>query len=151
VSELQVVAFNLNNQVLGADALQVQEVLKYQHIDKVPGLPDFLDGEITLRGIQIPVVNLNKRFNLGDTEITPNTKIIVTRIKNNYVGFVVNGISEIGKISRENMELPPDVLKKAGINFIKCIGKTGDRLILILDLEKILTQCEIESINSINE
>lgn len=150
MSELQVVAFNLNNQVLGADALQIQEVLKYQYIDKAPELPDFLDGEIALRGMQIPVINLNKRFNLGYTKITPNTKIIISRIKNNYVGFIVNDISEIVNISHENMELPPDILKKAGINFIKYIGKTGDRLILILDLEKILTQFEVESINSRN-
>lgn len=147
---MQVVAFNLNNQVLGADALQVQEVLKHQHIDKAPGLPDFLDGEITLRGMQIPVINLNKRFNLGSTKITPNTKIIISPIKNNCVGFIVNDISEIVSIPQENIELPPDVLKKGGINFIKCIGKTGDRLILILDLEKILTQFELESINSRN-
>jgi len=148
VSEFQAVVFYLNNQLCGADTLQVQEIIKYRDVVNIPRMPKFIDGVINIRGTVVPVVNLNRRFDLGDTKITSKTKIVVTLINKKFVGFIVNDVTEIIKFSDEEVELPPETIYNNGNSFMKFIGKKGEKLISILDLSKILTDNEIKRINN---
>ena len=144
MSELQVVVFSLNNQMCGADTSQVHEIIRYQDVTRVPRLPKFVDGLISLRGRVVPVINLNKRFELGETEITKKTKIVITLKNDNYVGFIVNDVYEIVRFSDNETELPPESIFSAGNVYIRSIGKKDNMLISILDLGKILNESEIK-------
>jgi purine-binding chemotaxis protein CheW len=146
--ELQIVVFSLNDETCGVDTPQVLEIVKYQEIAKVPEMPEFIDGIINLRGKIVPIINLNKRFDLGATEITKKTKIIITKQKENYVGFVVNDVSEILRLTEEELEISPSIIAKAGNSYLKSIGKRDGKLISILDLNNILTSVEISKLES---
>jgi len=144
---IQIVVFTLNDEVCGVETTQVKEIVKYESITKMPDMPKFIDGVISLRGTVVPVVNLNKRFGLGDTEITKKTKIIINDIEGKLVGFIVNDVSEIIKIPAEDIENTPDLIRDTHNVYLKNVGKKGDQLISILDLSAILTDTEVKSLD----
>ena len=144
---IQLVVFTLNDEVCGVETTQVKEIVKYESIAKMPDMPKFIDGVISLRGTVVPVVNLNKRFGLGDTEITKKTKIIINDIEGKLVGFIVNDVSEIIKIPAEDIENTPDLIRDTHNVYLKNVGKKGDQLISILDLSAILTDTEVKSLD----
>lgn len=148
MAEMQLVVFSLNDELCGADTSQIQEIVKYQDVTKVPRMPKFVDGIINLRGRVIPIINLNKRFELGETEITKKTKIIITKIDNSYIGFVVNDVSEIIKLSENEIETPPEIIQKDGSEYLRGVGKKEDKLISILNLNSIMTNVEIEKLEN---
>ena len=144
---IQIVVFTLNDEVCGVETTQVKEIVKYESITKMPDMPKFIDGVISLRGTVVPVVNLNKRFGLGDTEITKKTKIIINDIEGKLVGFIVNDVSEIIKIPAEDIENTPDLIRDTHNVYLKNVGKKGYQLISILDLSAILTDTEVKSLD----
>lgn len=147
MGEHKIVVFSLNNQVFGADILQVWEIIRYQDITRLPKLPAFIEGIINLRGKVVPVVNLNKRFGLGETGVDKKTKIIITLIEGKNIGFIVNDVSEIIEFSENEIEPPPDCIYSNENKYIKNIAKQGEKLISILDLSKILDDSEIKSLS----
>jgi purine-binding chemotaxis protein CheW len=144
---MQLVVFTLNDEVCGVDTTQVKEIVKYEKLTKMPNMPQFIDGVISLRGVVIPVVNLNKRFYLGDTEVTKKTKIVITDLEGKLIGFIVNDVSEIIKLSPEEIESTPEIIRKIDNSYLKNVGKKDENLISILDLSRILTDSEIMNIN----
>jgi len=144
---IQIVVFTLNDEMCGVETTQVKEIVKYESITKIPDMPKFIDGVISLRGTVVPVVNLNKRFGLGETEMTKKTKIIINDIEGKLIGFIVNDVSEIIKIPAEDIENTPDLIKGTHNAYLKNVGKKGDQLISILDLSAILTDTEIKSLD----
>lgn len=144
---IQVVVFTLNDEVCGVETTQVKEIVKYESITKMPDMPKFIDGVISLRGTVVPVVNLNKRFGLGETEITKKTKIIINDIEGKLIGFIVNDVSEIIKIPAQDIENTPDLIKETHNSYLKNVGRRGEELISILDFSAILTDTEIKSLN----
>ena len=149
MGEMQTVVFSLNNELCGANTSQVEEIIKYQDVAKVPGSVEFVEGVANLRGKIVPVINLNKKFELGETTITKKTKIIITRVNESNVGFIVNDVSEIVKFSDDDIEVVPDMIKKVGNAYLMGVGKKGDMLISILDLPRILTDSEVKKINDV--
>ena len=143
---IQIVVFTLNDEVCGVETKQVKEIVKYEVITKMPKMPQFVDGIISLRGTVVPVVNLNKRFGLGNTEITKKTKIIITDLEGKLIGFIVNDVSEIIKLPPESIENTPELIRKIDNSYLKNVGKKGEELISVLDLSMILTDTEIKSL-----
>jgi len=152
---MQIVVFSLNDEICGVDTSQVKEIVKYEEVSKMPRMPRFIDGVINLRGSVVPIVNLNKRFKLGDMEVGKKTKVIITDIEDKLIGFVVNDVFEIIRLSADEIEPTPDIIKKVYNDYLKCVGKKGEKLISILDLSIILTDSEIgeleEDIDEENE
>lgn len=153
MGELQTVIFSLNGQFYGADASQVFQIIKYQEMTKVPRMPKFIDGIINYRGAVLPVINLNKRFDMGETDISKKTKILVTKMGEKFAGFIVNDVNEIVKFTDEEIEPAPPIIYGDGCTFLSKVGKKGDKLITIIDLEKVLNDNEIKrlSIKAISE
>jgi len=143
---MQIVVFSLNDGICGVDTSQVKEIVKYEEVTKMPKMPKFIEGVINLRGNVVPIVNLNKRFRLGDTEITKKTKVIITHIDGKFIGFLVNDVYEIISLSSEDIEETPDLIRKVYNDYLKCVGKKGDKLISILDLSIVLTDSELEEL-----
>ena len=147
MKELQTVVFSLNGQLYGADASQVFQIIRFQEVTKMPRMPKFIEGIINYRGSVLPVINLNRRFELGQTDITRKTKILVTRLNDKLAGFIVNDVSEIIKFTEEDMEPVPAIVIGEASAFLSKVGKKGDMLVSIIDLEKILNDNEINGLS----
>jgi purine-binding chemotaxis protein CheW len=147
MKEIQVVVFNLNNEVYGIDSAYVKQIVRYQDIAKLSEVPDFVSGTMNLRGQTIPVIDLNKKFNLGGTEINKKTKIIVTEIENTPLSFIVNDVLEILRLTEENLESSPSIVHKSGNAYLTHVAKSNDRLISLLNLSMVLTKNEISIID----
>jgi len=147
MSELQTVIFSLNAQLYGAEASQVFQIIRYQEVTKVPRMPRFIEGIINYRGSVLPVINLNKRFEIGDQAVTKKTKILVTKMGDKQAGFIVNDVSEIFKFSDEDLEPAPSLIYGESNSFLSKVGKKGDVLVTIIDLEKILNDNEVKRLN----
>lgn len=147
MDEMQVVLFSLNEIACGTDSSQVHEIVKFQEISRVPNMPRFIEGIINLRGKVVPIVNLNRRFELGETPITKKTKMIITKINESYIGYLVNEVSEIAKFPGKDLEQPSEILRKINNTYIKCVGIKEEKITIILDLAAILSDNELEMVN----
>ncbi len=150
MSELQVVVFEVNGEFFGAEASQVFQIIKYQEATKVPKMPRFVEGMLNYRESVLPVVNLAKRFDMGDIAINKKTKILVTKIEDNFAGFIVNDVSEIVKFSENEVDPTPDIISGETAAYLKKVARKGEKLISIIDLENILTAGEIKKLSNVN-
>lgn len=136
---LQLVSFKIGDEEFGVNILQVQEINKMMQITKVPNAPNFVEGVINLRGRIIPVVDLRKRLNLNVTNHNNDTRIIVVELESRTIGFVVDEVSEVLRISKDITEPPPQIVAGINSDFITAVGKLEDRLLILLDLEKVFS------------
>lgn len=150
MSELQVVVFEVNGEFFGAEASQVFQIIKYQEATKVPKMPKFIEGILNYRESVLPVVNLAKRFDMGDIAVNKKTKILVTKVEDNFAGFIVNDVSEIVKFSDSEVDPAPNIINGETAAYLKKVARKGDKLISIIDLENILTAGEIEKLSNVN-
>lgn len=142
MAELQLVVFKLDKEEYGVDIMQVQEISPYQNLTKVPNSPAFVDGIVNLRGDVIPVVSLKKKFNLMESPVTELTRLIVINNGNRRTGFVVDDASEVITISDKDVEEAPPMIVGADRKYIQGVGKLDKRILIILDLHKLLTEEE---------
>ncbi|NLL52130.1 MAG: chemotaxis protein CheW [Peptococcaceae bacterium] len=136
--EEQMVTFSLGTEEFGVDIMKVQEIIRIPPITRVPKAPDFIEGVINLRGNVIPVVNLRVRFGMPPGEETDLSRIIVLQIDNKIFGVRVDGVTEVMRLSEESIEPPPPIALGLDANFIRGVGKIGDRLLILLELDKIM-------------
>ncbi|KUO76124.1 MAG: chemotaxis protein CheW [Clostridia bacterium BRH_c25] len=135
----QFVIFRLENEEYGIDILRVKEIKEMMRMTRVPKAAHFVCGVINLRGEIIPVIDLRKKFNLPDGEENNNTRIIIVAVDDITVGLVVDTSSEVIEISNSAIEGAPEVVGNVDQGFIYGIGKVGERLIILLDIVKIVT------------
>jgi len=141
---LQLVSFSLGNEEFAVDILKVQEINRMIEITKVPKSPDFVEGVINLRGKVIPIVDLRKRFGLNPKENDKQTRIIVVDINGKVIGLVVDSVSEVLRLPSETIEPPPPMVAGVDAQYISGVGKLDNRLLILLDLNKILSTEEKE-------
>jgi purine-binding chemotaxis protein CheW len=135
--ENQFVALKLGNEEYAVDILAVQEIIRCVKITRVPKAPFFVQGIINLRGNVIPVINSHLRMGVPETDTTNSSRIIVFRQDDIVIGFNVDQVVEVLTLSEDQIEKPQS-LDVVNNQFIKGIGKIDNRLIIILDLNKIL-------------
>lgn len=140
--DLQVVAFYLKDEEFAVDIQQLREVLKYVNITPLPQAGDFIEGVINLRGDVIPVIDLRKRFGIGDNVTNDSTRIIIVEIDSDLMGFVVDQVSEVLHFQLDQIQEPPKGLLGTDVGFIRGIGKKENRLIIILKPESIVSTAE---------
>ncbi|MBS4024786.1 MAG: purine-binding chemotaxis protein CheW [Clostridia bacterium] len=136
--ELQLVAFTIDHEEFAVDILQVQEIEKIIHITRVPRSPNSLEGVINLRGEVIPVINLRKRLKLPLKANEDNNKIVIVKVNDLTVGIIVDGVSEVVRLKKDMIESSPGLVENIEVNYIKGVGKLGERLLILLDLPVIL-------------
>lgn len=149
MAESQFVIFNLGDERYAVDILNVGGISEYKEITKVPNAPTFVDGIIDLRGDIIPIINLKKRFNTPEKEVGSETRIIIINISGKDVGFVVDEASQVIKIDHDDIEPAPEIIKGAGRAYIYGVGKVDDQIVILLDLEHLLSEEEKEKVNEI--
>jgi len=149
MAELQLVVFKLDKEEYGVDIMQVQEISPYQKLTKVPNSPAFVDGIVNLRGDVIPVVSLKKKFHLAETEITDLTRLIVINNGERRTGFIVDDASEVITISDQDVEEAPPMIVGTDKKYIQGVGKIDKRILIILNLHKLLTEEEQNQLSGI--
>lgn len=139
MAEHQFVVFKLNKEEYGIEIMQVQEISPYQKATSVPNAPVFVDGIINLRGEVIPVINLKRQFNIAETEITEQTRLIVVNSGRRRIGFVVDDASEVITMAEDNIEEVPPMIVGDNKKYLKGVGKIENRILIILDLQQLFT------------
>jgi purine-binding chemotaxis protein CheW len=142
--DLQVVGFRIGNETYGVRIGSVREIVRVPEITSVPSAPETVEGVINLRGKIIPVMDLRKRF--GHSEIKPDKKnrILVVELDNKLIGLIVNSASEVLKISPAEIEAPGSVFADGESGYVTGVGKLRDRLIILLDISKLLHRPELK-------
>jgi purine-binding chemotaxis protein CheW len=140
--ERQLVVFQLGAELYGVEIARVHEIIRLQSVTKVPRAPSFVEGVINLRGKVIPVVDLRRRFGLPGAEHTRASRIVVVEIGDQVVGIVVDGVSEVLRVSASIVEPPSPVVAGIDSEYLHGIAKLADRLVILLDLDRILAREE---------
>ncbi|NMA55662.1 MAG: chemotaxis protein CheW [Firmicutes bacterium] len=149
--ERQLVVFNLGQEEYGVDILQVREIKRLSEIARVPHAPDFVKGVINLRGNIIPVIDLHKRFDLGETEATDESRIVIVSVQDITVGITVDAVSEVITLTKEALTPPPPLVAGIEASFIEAIGKLKDRLLILLNMDRILGLDEVAATKKVAE
>ena len=147
----QVVSFSLDREEFGVDILKVQEIVKLKKIARVPQSPEFVEGVINLRGDVIPVIDLRKKFGLPPVEHCDQTRIIVFNIQDKMLGVLVDRVQKVLRIPEDQIDAPPDVGAGSRHAFITGIGKLGEDLITLVDIETMLNGQELYDLKDIGE
>ena len=145
--ENQLVVFDVAGEHYGVDIAAVESIIKMQTITVVPRAPAFVEGVINLRGKVLPVIDLRKRFGLARESNTRDTRIVVVEMGGTTVGMTVDGVSEVLRINDDAIEPPSPIVTTVESSFIKGIAKVGERLVILLDLSRVLSTQETSSLH----
>ncbi len=136
--ERKIVYFELGGEGFGIDIKEIKEIINYQKVTYVPKLPVFIEGVVNLRGVVIPIIDLRKRFDL-DAERSSERKIIIVSVGGRIVGLVVSKVTSITTVSNSDLLASPKMVQGVEADYIEGAVETGEDLILLLNLSKILT------------
>ncbi|MCK9444353.1 MAG: chemotaxis protein CheW [Tissierellaceae bacterium] len=142
--ERQYVTFTLNEEEYGVEIKNVQEITDFDEYTKIPDGPKFLLGMVNIRGTITPIIDLKKRFNISRVNGNKEKRVIIINIKDKQIGFLIDDASRVLRLNDNQIDNPPDIISRNIRNYVIGIGKVDEKLILILDLEKILTAEEKE-------
>jgi len=145
--EIQLVVFKLGDEEFGVDITQVKEIMKMTQITKIPCPLSFVEGLINLRGKVTTVVDLRKKLNIK-TDQQKNAKIIIVEIDGNTLGMIVDSVIGVLRLSDVEIEPVPPLMTHQNLGYIWGIGKLKERLLILLDLQKILSQKEVKEIKT---
>ena len=149
--DLHIVGFRIGNETYGVRIASVREIVRVPEITSVPSAPDLIEGVINLRGKIIPVMDLRKRF--GQTEIISDKKnrILVVELENKLIGLIVNAASEVLKIPPSDVDSPDSVFAEGESSYVTGVGKLKGRLIILLDIAKLLQRPEYKRLEEAAE
>jgi len=148
--ESQFVILKLDKEEYGVNIEHVKEISEFREITSIPNAPIFIEGIINLRGQVTPVINLRKKFNLPEQESNrTKCRIIIVNVSSIQVGFVVDDASYVLTINESDIEQAPELVINEDVTYISGIAKVEDRMIVLIDLEKILKDDEKKQLKSI--
>ncbi len=136
--------FELGSEEYGVEILKVKEIIGIMNITTVPQTPEYMKGVINLRGKVIPVIDLRLKFSMEELGHTQETCIIVVEVNNTLIGIVVDNVSEVLEIRSEEIEDAPSFGQAIDTKFIMGLGKAKGKIIILLDIEKVLSSEELE-------
>lgn len=140
----QFLTFQLGEELYGVDILRVQEIKGYTAITKIPNTPAHIKGVLNLRGTIVPIVELRTKFGMPTIEYTTFTVIIVVVIQEKIMGLVVDAVSDVLNIGKKDIQLPPQFGAKVDVSFLRGIGKSGDKLVALLDMDRLMSDSDLQ-------
>lgn len=147
--ELKVIVFRLHSQEYGVDVNQVKSIERMQHITKTPQSPDFVRGVINLRGVVTPIIDLRSRLELPVDNESESTRIIIVGLDGLEIGLIVDSANDVIDIPSNAVEAAPKIVTGINVSYIRGVAKLGERLLILLDLNKILNSHELKIIEEI--
>jgi purine-binding chemotaxis protein CheW len=146
---LQWVTFKLQEETYGINVMQVQEVLRYTDIAPVPGAPMYVLGIINLRGNVVTVIDTRARFGLPPTDVTENSRIVIIEADKQVIGIMVDSVAEVVYLRASEIDTAPNVGTDESAKFIQGVSNRDGELLILVDLNKMLSDEEWEEITSI--
>lgn len=137
-NEEQLIVFNVGNEEFGLNVLFVQEIIRYTKPAKISHAPLFVEGVIDFRGEVIPVLNLRDKFAIETASVNEFSVIIVVEYSSRVMGMIVDGVSDILNLPKAKIQPAPEFAVEEKTKYLRAMGKLNERLILLLDLEKLL-------------
>ena len=144
----QFISFSVGEEEYGLELLRVREVIRVRQITRLPKAPSFVKGMINLRGDVIPIIDLRDKFGLEAKEATATTRVIVVEVEAKLMGMVVDSASQVVRISPDQID-PPPVLGGFSQEFITGVGKLDDRLIVLLNIDAVVSAEERTQLGSL--
>lgn len=140
---MKFVTFFLDKEEYGLPISQVQEINRVVEITRVPNCPEHVIGVINLRGKIVPVIELKSRLKIGATDVTKDSRIVVVEHGPKILGLMVDSVAQVLNIASEQIEDAPEEVVKVDENYIKGVGKIDDRMVILLELEKVVGKVEV--------
>ena len=154
-SGAQYLTFTLDGEEYGVEILRVQEIKGWMPVTRVPNTPSYMQGVLNLRGTIVPIIDLRMRFNLDKADYTPVTVVIVLTIRDGErrrtLGVVVDGVSDVVTVDRDELKPPPDFGTSVNTDFIDGVATADEKMIMLLDIDRLLTSDELNDLNSTSE
>ncbi len=134
----QFLTFSLGDELYGVDILRVQEIKGYTAVTKIPNTPPHIKGVLNLRGTIVPIVELRTRFGMPTIDYTMFTVIVVVVVQDKVMGLVVDAVSDVLDITKKDIQPAPEFGNKVDVTFLNGIGKSGEKLVSLLDIDRLL-------------
>jgi purine-binding chemotaxis protein CheW len=147
----QFISFSVGEEEYGLELLRVKEVIRIREITWLPKAPTFVKGIINLRGDVIPIIDLRDKFGLPAKENTAMTRVIVVEVDGKLMGMVVDSASQVVRIPADQIDPPPPVVGGFSQEFITGVGKMEDKLVILLNIDAILTVDEKQELGALDE
>jgi len=141
--DLQIVGFRVGSETFGVPIQSVHEIVRMMDITSVPDAPVYIEGVINLRGKIIPVIDLRKRFGEKEIKSSKKNRILVAEVGTKMVGLVVDSASEVLKMPPSDIDPPPNIFEDGALNYVTGVGKLNGRLIILVELSKIMQRGEL--------
>jgi len=144
---IQLVSFMLADEEYGVEVLKVREIIRMPTITKMPNVPQHVEGIINLRGKVIPIISMRRRFGLVENQNSSQTRIIIMDVVGSLTGFIVDAVSEVIRIHSSEIQPPPSMMLSGGIGqeFITGVFNHAERLLIIMDIDRMFSEDERES------
>lgn len=140
VSEMKIIVFQLREKEYAIPVEQVRSIEKVQHITRVPGTASYIKGVINLRGLVTPIVDLRNRFGMGEADYSEHTRIIIAVLEQLEVGLIVDAANDVLDVQLDSIEPHPEIIGGTEVDYINGVVKVGKRLLILLDLDKVMNQ-----------
>ena len=140
----QFLTFQLGEELYGVDILRVQEIKGYTAVTKIPNTPPHIKGVLNLRGTIVPIVELRTKFGMDTIDYTMFTVIVVVVVREKIMGLVVDAVSDVLNIDKKDIQPAPQFGAKVDVSFLNGIGKSGDKLIALLDMDRLLSDDDLQ-------
>lgn len=139
---VKLVVFQLGMDMFAADVFSVESVLRYVAPSSVPDVPNWVEGVIEHRGKVIPVIDMRRRIELAEPEITPDTRTLVLVTPDGWVGAVVDAVHEVAVVPATAVAAPPAMFRGLSADFVRGIAKVREQLVVVLDVERVLSNAD---------
>ena len=147
----ELLTFTLGSEEYGIDILKVQEIRGYEAVTTIANAPEFIKGVINLRGIIVPVVDMRIKFKLGSVTYDETTVVIILNVANRVVGMVVDGVSDVTTLKADEIKPAPEFGAGLDTQYLQGLGTVDDRMIILVDIEKLMTSRDMELIETAEE
>jgi purine-binding chemotaxis protein CheW len=147
----QFLVFSLGEEEYAIDILKVQEILGYENVTRIANAPDFIKGVTNLRGIIVPIVDLRIKFNLDKVEYDGQTVVIVVNVSDRIVGIVVDSVSDVMTLTPDQIKPAPELGVTMSSDFLSGLGSLENRMLVLVDIDKLLTSKEMALVEQVAE
>ncbi|KAF0802816.1 chemotaxis protein CheW [Alcanivorax xiamenensis] len=151
ISSREFLVFSLGDEEYAIDILKVQEIRGYENVTRIANAPDFIKGVANLRGVIVPIVDLRLKFRLASADYNQQTVVIVINIGTRVVGIVVDQVSDVMTLTAEQIKPPPEFGISLPLDYIHGLGNLEERMLVLVDIERLLTSEELAIVERVGE
>ncbi|MFP4079898.1 MAG: chemotaxis protein CheW [Ectothiorhodospira sp.] len=143
--------FTLGEEEYGIDILNVQEIRGYDAVTKIANAPDFIKGVINMRGVIVPIIDMRLKFNLGVVEYNQFTVVIILNVTGRVIGMVVDGVSDVVALKREQVRPAPEFGAVLDTDYIEGLATLDERMVIVVDIEKLMSSAEMGLVDQVRQ